>query len=212
MLRSFTHRAGPVRLGTILHLCWYMIGSLCPPRTWSLQVQSTTSTTSTKQKSLPSSHSVTQRASRSPSRRHQQRFPYYVVQTVFPSSVLEECVAQDLEWGIAVGVRSWCRLRASFVDLVCYSASHGCKECIFCKAGCRNPNKHVLGVCKAWYEQRQAFLDAHGARLASSDTIATAVLTVRPQSDSFAPAVRLCHSIDLAATLFWTSARRDSAE
>ena len=33
--------------------------------------------------------------------------PYYVVQTEFPSSVLKQCVAQDLEWDIAVGVRSW---------------------------------------------------------------------------------------------------------
>ena len=133
--------------------------------------------------------------------------PYYVVQTEFSSSVLKQCVAQDLEWDIAVGVRSWCSLCASFVDLVCNSVSHGCRECIFCKAGCRNPNKHVLGVCQAWKEQRQAFLDAYGARLASSDAIVTAILTDGPQSGSFASAVRLCHGIDVAATLFWTAVK-----
>ena len=45
--------------------------------------------------------------------------------------------------------------------------------------------------------------------LQGADAIVIAVLTASPESACFAPAVLLCRDVDVAASLFWTTARRD---
>ena len=131
--------------------------------------------------------------------------PYVQVQASFPSTMLSRCAEARLSWAVMVGVRSWCRLRASFVELRMRSSGR-VQACIFCGGPSRNALVHVLGKCRIWNEQRTGFrASATLNSAASPETIAMKVLTSQPEEEPFSIAVEWSTEIDKRAQLYWRS-------
>ena len=125
--------------------------------------------------------------------------PYMCIQMPV-STVLAQCREAGLDWATCLAVRSWCRLRADYIELAGRSGHRSSardKSCIFCEGPARNPAVHVLGKCGSWTEARTAFLSATG--LSSSSTpeeVALAVLKARPSERGFTAAVVFAREVD----------------
>lgn len=133
--------------------------------------------------------------------------PYLSLQ-VPASTLLCECRQCDLDWDVQIGVLSFCRMRASLVELGKEPHQlHGKKSwrCIFCNTGMRNPLIHVVGKCVMWQHRRDVYLLSSGLVAPSPETLTVSVLTTKPQSEAFSVAVRMCVDIDTNANNYWST-------
>ena len=133
------------------------------------------------------------------------RLPYTCVQSPV-STALQECREADLDWDTLISVRSWCRIRASLVEVSTRAGRRSIarvQNCIFCGEPCRNPIKHVVGNCTHFSAEREKFKRSYPGPLTSPEDVTLAVLQERPRGLLFKDALNLCTRVDREARKYW---------